>query len=51
MMTKNIKRYIQIYTGDGKGKTTAALGLSIRAAGHGLKTYNRDQGSGLWVLV
>lgn len=28
---------IQIYTGDGKGKTTAALGQSIRAAGHGLK--------------
>ncbi len=31
--------YIQVYTGDGKGKTTAALGLSLRAAGHGLKTY------------
>lgn len=28
---------IQVYTGDGKGKTTAALGQSIRAAGHGLK--------------
>ena len=31
--------YIQVYTGDGKGKTTAALGLALRAAGHGLKTY------------
>ncbi len=31
------KGYIQIYTGNGKGKTTAALGLSLRAAGHGLK--------------
>ena len=33
------KGYIQIYTGDGKGKTTAALGIGIRAAGHGKKTY------------
>lgn len=31
------KGYIQLYTGNGKGKTTAALGLSLRAAGHGLK--------------
>ena len=28
---------IQVYTGDGKGKTTAALGLACRAAGHGYK--------------
>jgi len=32
------KGYVQVYTGNGKGKTTAALGLAVRAAGHGLKT-------------
>jgi len=31
--------YIQVYTGNGKGKTTAALGLALRAAGRGMKTY------------
>lgn len=30
---------IQLYTGNGKGKTTAALGLCFRAAGHGLKSF------------
>jgi len=30
---------IQVYTGNGKGKTTAALGLSLRAAGAGLRVY------------
>ena len=33
---KNFKGLIQVYTGNGKGKTTAALGLSLRAAGHRL---------------
>jgi len=30
---------IQVYTGNGKGKTTAAMGLAIRAAGAGKKVY------------
>jgi cob(I)alamin adenosyltransferase len=29
--------FIQVYYGDGKGKTTAALGLAVRATGQGLK--------------
>ena len=30
---------IQVYTGDGKGKTTCALGLALRALGQGLKVF------------
>jgi len=32
-----MKGYIQVYTGNGKGKTTAALGLTLRACGAGKK--------------
>lgn len=41
---------IQLYVGDGKGKTTASIGLSIRAAGHGFKVlfiqFLKDDSSG-----
>ncbi len=41
---------IQIYHGDGKGKTTAAIGLAIRAAGHGIPVvfaqFLKDESSG-----
>ncbi|MFC1497984.1 cob(I)yrinic acid a,c-diamide adenosyltransferase [Verrucomicrobiota bacterium] len=34
-----MKGYVQVYTGKGKGKTTAALGLIMRACGAGLRVY------------
>jgi cob(I)alamin adenosyltransferase len=40
--------FVQIYTGDGKGKTTAALGLSLRAAGRGLKVFIAQFAKGMY---
>lgn len=42
MMGKNAakrKGMVQVYTGNGKGKTTAAIGLALRAIGHGYKIF------------
>ncbi|MFZ0612966.1 MAG: cob(I)yrinic acid a,c-diamide adenosyltransferase [Desulfobacterales bacterium] len=33
------KGYVHVFTGNGRGKTTAAIGLSIRAAGAGMKIF------------
>jgi len=37
--TKDRRGLIHVYTGNGKGKTTAALGLALRSIGHGYKVF------------
>jgi cob(I)alamin adenosyltransferase len=39
LTSKNGKGLVQVFTGNGKGKTTAALGTIVRAVGHGLKVF------------
>ncbi len=38
-MTKELPGLIMVFTGDGKGKTTAAVGQAIRALGHGYSVF------------
>jgi len=39
IITKHEKGLVMVLTGNGKGKTTSALGQAIRAIGHGFKVY------------
>lgn len=42
------KGLLIVFTGDGKGKTTAALGMAIRAAGHGMRVLMLQFIKGSW---
>lgn len=47
-VTGKKKGLLMVFTGDGKGKTTAALGMALRASGHGMKTLVLQFIKGNW---
>lgn len=50
-MAENKKGLVIVYTGDGKGKTSAALGNAFRALGHGLRVLVIQFFKGDWPIV
>jgi len=47
-MVNSEKGLLIVFTGNGKGKTTAALGMAVRAAGHGMRTLILQFIKGSW---
>lgn len=48
MTEKKRKGLLMVFTGNGKGKTTSAIGMSMRAAGHGMKVFFLQFIKGSW---
>jgi cob(I)alamin adenosyltransferase len=48
MPTPHRKGLVIVFTGDGKGKSTAAIGMAVRAAGHGMRVRIIQFIKGAW---